>query len=135
MSKRIFTREQVEDLMNNPNISKCSDKAISYSKDFKIRAIKLYREGLTSKEIFKQAGFDLNVIGKDKPKWLMHAWNKTYKSKGEEGLKTEARGRDGGRPRKKYSTDTERIKWLEAENAYLKAENDFLAKLRAKRAE
>jgi transposase-like protein len=137
MSKRIFTREQIEQLLNNENVVSVS-KTIVYSKDFKIKAVKLYNEqGLTSKEIFGRAGFDLNVIGKEKPKSLMRDWNRIYKLKGEGGLKTETRGKGGGggRPKTNYQTDEEKIEYLEAQVAYLKAENSFLAKLRAKRAE
>lgn len=50
-------------------------------------------------------------------------------------MKVENRGRGGGRPKTKWLTDVDKIKWLEAENAYLKAENNFLAKLQAKKAE
>ncbi len=137
MSKRIFTREQVQQLLNNKNVVRVG-KTIAYNKDFKIRAVKLYEEqGLTSNEIFRQAGFDLNVIGKQKPKDCLMNWKKAYRLKGENGLKIETRGKSGGggRVKTKNLTDAEKIKWLEAENAYLKAENDFLAKLRAKRRE
>lgn len=136
MSKRIFTREQIKTLLDNPNVSKCSGKAIVYSKDFRIKAIKLYNEqGLGPQEIFRQAGFNLDIIGADKPKGCLKRWQKIYRTKGETGLKTESRGRNGGRPKTKYQTDQEKIKYLEAQVAYLKVENDFLAKLRAKRAE
>lgn len=137
MSKRIFTKEQIEQLSNNENVVRVG-KTIVYSKDFKIKAVKLYEErGLTSKEIFRQAGFDLDVIGKQKPKDCLMTWRKAYKLKGENGLKLETRGKskNGGRPKTKYTTEAEKIKYLEAQVAYLKAENDFLAKLRAKRAE
>lgn len=137
MSKRIFTSEQIKELLSNENVVRVG-KTIVYNKDFKIEAVRLYNEqGLTSKEIFRQAGFDLDVIGKQKPKSLIRDWNKAYRLKGEVGLKVESRGKGkgGGRPRVKYSTDDEKIKYLEAQVAYLKAENDFLAKLRAKRAE
>jgi len=137
MSNVIFTKEQIDELLSNPNVAKCSDKAITYSKEFKIKAVQLYNEGLQPKEIFRQAGFNINVIGRRKPQWLMHSWNKLFRLKGEKGLKTESRGGGGGRGKlkTKYLSDREKIKWMEAEIAYLKAENDFLAKLRAKRAE
>jgi len=137
MSKRIFTREQVEELLNNENVVRVG-KTIVYNKDFKIKAVKLYEEhGLTSNEIFRQAGFDLNVIGKQKPKDCLMSWKRAYRLKGEDGLKIETRGKGGGggRFKTKNLSDSEKIKWLEAENAYLKAENDFLAKLRALRGE
>ena len=137
MSKRIFTREQIQQLLSNENVVRVG-KTIVYNKNFKIKAVKLYHEqGLTCNEIFKQAGFDLNIIGKQKPKECLRSWKRAYKLKGEDGLKLETRGKGGGGGRFKIKnlTDAEKIKWLEAENAYLKAENDFLAKLRAKRAE
>lgn len=136
MSKRIFTREQIKELLNNENVAHVG-KAIVYSKDFKVRAVELYEQGPMPQEIFRQAGFDLNVIGKQKPKSLMRDWNRIYRLKGAVGLRTEIRGRGngGGRPKTKYSNDADKIKYLEAQVAYLKAENDFLAKLRAKRAE
>lgn len=134
MSKRIFTKEQIEELLKNENVVRVG-KSIVYSKDFKVKAVELYEQGFRPQEIFRQAGFDLNVIDKRKPKSLMRDWNRIYRLKGEGGLKTETRGKNGGRPKTKNITDVEKIRYLEAENAYLKAENDFLAKLRAERAE
>lgn len=135
MSRIIFTEEQVEELLKNKNVVRCS-RAIVYSKDFKIRAVKLYNEqGLSPQGIFRQAGFDLNIIGRRKPKGLIRDWNKVYRMKGEAGLKIETRGRARGRPKTKNLTDTEKLKYLETQVAYLKAENAFLAKLRVKRAE
>ena len=135
MSKIRFTAEQVAELRTNENVTKCSDKAISYSKDFKIKAVKQYLdEGMSAKQIFKEAGFDLRIIGRDNPKSCLGDWRRIFKIKGQEGLMAETRGWSG-RPRVKELTGTKKIEWLEAKVAYLKAENDFLAKLRAKRVE
>jgi len=136
MSKRIFTKEQIQELLKNKNIKNCTEKSITYSERFKINAIKLYEQGLTSSEIFRKAGFDLNIIGRHQPKECLGRWRKLVRKKGVCGL-SEARGKhnQGGRPKTKDLSSVERIKWLEAEVAYLKAENDFLAKLRAKRKE
>lgn len=133
MSKK-FTEEQTKELLKNENIVRCK-RTIVYSKDFKINAVRLYEQGLNPQEIFRQSGFDLNIIGRRKPKSLIRDWNKVYKTKGIEGLKIETRGKatGGGRPKTKNLTDADKIKRLEAEVAYLKAENDFLAKLRAGR--
>ena len=140
MNKSKFSEEQIQALRSNSNVDKCSDKAITYSKEFKIKAIKQYNEeGKTASQIFREAGFDLNVIGKHIPKVCLKCWRQTFKFKGVNGLWVEQRGRSKGggkgRPRTRPEEVKERIKRLEAENAYLKAENDFLAKLRAKRAE
>lgn len=138
MSKRIFTKEQVEELLNNPNVTACREKTFSYSKEFKMYAVKRYEEeGLPASQIFREAGFNLETIGKDKPKQQMHAWRKIYKTKGDAGLSVETRGkaRGGGRPKTKGLTDADKIERMEATIAYLKAENAFLAKLRAARKE
>ena len=76
----------------------------------------------------------MEVIGSSTPKECLKSWNKVYKTRGLEGF-IESRGRAGGRTKTKNLSDTDRIKRLEIQIAYLKAENDFLAKLRAKRAE
>lgn len=136
MSKRRFTKEEIEILSKNENVSKCSEKAITYDGAFKIKAVKQYKDGKGSRDIFTEAGFDLRIIGKDNPKDHLKQWNKIVRIKGLDGLRKETRGRGGGRPKKpKDLTDADKIKRLEAENAYLKAENDFFIKLRAKRAE
>ena len=136
MSKRTFTRAQIDMMLKNTNVSHCSEQSVTSTKDFKLLAIKLYEQGFTSSDIFREAGFDLDVVGKDQPKECLLRWKKIVWTKGVEGL-SEQRGKNGrgGRPRTKGVTETDRIKRLEAEVAYLKAENDFLAKLRAKRAE
>lgn len=136
MNRGTFTQEQISEMLKNTNVAYCSDRSITYTKDFKLLAIKLYEQGLTSSEIFKKAGFDLNVIGRHQPKHCLSRWLKLFRIKGANGL-SDYRGKIGrsGRPKTKGVTEGDKIKRLEAEVAYLKAENDFLAKLRAKRAE
>jgi len=135
MSKRIFTEEQIKELSTNKNVVRCSERSITYSKSFKISVVKLYEQGLTSTEIFRQASFDLRVIGKKQPTRCLRRWNKSFRKRGAEGL-SETRGRNSsGRPKTKDLLEADKIKRLETEVAYLKEENDFLAKLRAKKAE
>lgn len=134
MGKRRFTADQIIELLENKNVAKCSNKSITYSKKFKLLSIKQYEEdGFSPRMIFKEAGFDLCLIGEDIPRGSLRRWRKIYTTKGLVGLNTEARGRshNGGRPKTRGLTNADRIKRLEIENAYLKAENDFLAKLRA----
>lgn len=140
MSKRIFTKEQIETLLQNQNVIGCSEKSIHYSTDFKVSAAQKYQEGMPSSEIFRQAGFNIAVIGRKTPKWRLGRWLKIFKQKGEKGLKTDGRGqsKSGGRPRSIAKViadlpDKEKVKRLEAEVAYLKEENRFLDKLRKKR--
>ncbi len=128
MSKRIFSREEQELLRSNQNVKSCSEKSITYTTQFKELAVKQYEAGLTSSEIFKAAGFDLNLIGKKQPKFCLRRWR-------EFGCDDKRGTHYGVRKKNERNTETDRLKWLEAEVKYLKAENAFLAQLRAKRAE
>jgi len=133
MNKRIFTKEQIETLLQNPNVAGCSSKSISYHKDFRISAVRKYYEGLPPSEIFKQAKFDIGIIGRNTPNACLRNWRNIFKDKGETGLKTDGRGRSKTRGRPKdlaNLTKEEKLKRLDAEVAYLKEENRFLAKLR-----
>ena len=132
MSKRIFTSEQIEALSNNPNVRRCSERSVTYDQVFLFKALKQYfEEGLSCGERFINAGIDPEVIGKRQPEHLVKAWRRIWQVNGSLSLvETRGKGRGGGRPRTKGITDAYTIKRLEAENAYLKAENAFLAKLR-----
>jgi transposase-like protein len=130
MANITYSAEQVKALSANPNVKKCSSKSITYSKDFKIRAVKAFYEGQSANAIFKLAGLDLAVIGKWKPRACLKAWRRIYKTHGEAGFARENRGRNGGRkPKDKQSADVE---YLQAKVAYLEAENNFLRNLKTK---
>lgn len=127
MSIRIYSDEQVKDLQANPNVAKCSNNSITYSKDFKIKAVKTNQEtGKGPNTIFLEAGFDLRVIGKRKPKSCLRLWKKIYQAKGEKGLATESRGR------KIKDQPLVDLEYLQAKVAYLEAENNFLRNLKTK---
>lgn len=132
MSKRIFAQEQIHELLKNPNVLRCSEKSITYHKDFKAVAVRGYQEGLPPSVIFAQAGFNLAIIGKDAAKWCLRRWRTTVKQKGEDGFAKETRGGPGRRENVgiRGMSDHEKLKYYQAQVAYLKAENAFLAKLR-----
>ncbi len=134
MSKRRLTENQIKDLLANSNVENCSDRSITYNKEFKVWAVnKYYKEGYSPRMIFEEAGFDVSIIGEDTPGFSLQRWRKEYQIRGIDSLKFERRGQGnlGGRPKTKELNDKDKIKRLEIENAYLKAENDFLVKLRA----
>ncbi len=112
-------------------------KQVKYSKEFKIQAVKQYEEGLTPQEIFKQYKINVSTTSKKNPGHCLSRWNKIYRERGEQGLMEENRGKHskgGGRSKKiTFKDEKEKIKYLELQVAYLKAENDFLVKLRAQK--
>lgn len=140
MSKRMFNEEQIQELTQNKHVLKCSPKAITYCPEFKLRAVKAYEEeGLPPQLIFAKHGFNLALIGNETPRHCLRDWRKIYQAQGKKGLLNDRRGTTkgdgGGRPRTKGLSDREKIEYLEAQVAYLKAEVDFLAKLRAAKKE
>lgn len=131
MSKLRYSEEQFKSLQANPNVKKCSDKSITYSPDFKLRAVKAWlEEGQSPNTIFKRAGLDPAVIGEWRPENCLRLWRKIYKAHGEMGFSSENRGKYGGRkPKDEQSKDVE---YLQAKIAYLEAENNFLRNLKTK---
>ena len=118
-----FTNEEIAKLKQNPCVFSCSSKVVNYTCEFKKRALELQDEGITTKEIWRRAGFD--------PKM----WKEGYFSctlRGFDGLSNPG-GVQFDRGPKRDRAD--QVKRLELQVKYLQVENDFLAKLRAKRAE
>lgn len=133
MSKRIFSEDQIKKVSANRNVVRCSQRSITCKEEFKKQAVRLHDEGLPPQEIFGRAGFNLAIIGRETPKACLKRWNKTVRKKGIMGLAECRGGRGGRKPKPKDASDTDKIKRLETENAYLKTENAFLAHLRAAR--
>lgn len=131
MGRIIYSEGQIKALRANPNVVKCSAKSITYSADFKIKAVQTYyKEGLGPNAIFQKAGFDLTVIGPHRAENCLKDWRRIYKAKGEAGLMHEQRGLNArGRKSKGNQSDNE---YLQAKVAYLEAENAFLKKLKTK---
>lgn len=135
MSKKRYCREQIEQLLSNKNVFSCTNKTLTFKKSFKLNAIKLHRHGLTMREIFNQAGIGIEIMNREEIKGCMKRWKKIIKAKGPEGLSNPKGWPKKNELRKKPLSAEDKIKRLEAEIAYLKEENDFLARIRVKRAE
>lgn len=127
----MFTQKQINKLSQNKNVLKCSSKSITYSREFKLTAIKKYYEkGYGPNMIFREAGFDLNILGKHRAKNSLGKWRKIYNNKGSTALMKENRGKTKWKKKKMPENNKDKIKYLETKIAYLEAENYFLAKLR-----
>lgn len=78
-----YSEDHLRQLRGNPNVKRCSSKSITYAPAFKQQAVKqYYEEGLSPRQIFLKAGFDLQVLGKYKPKDCLRLWKDIYKAKG-----------------------------------------------------
>ena len=126
MSIYRFTETEIEELRNNPNVKNVTEKAITYNKEFKEYFIREYSKGRHIREIYEEAGFDVDVLG-DRIKKSTYRWKQ--QSKRLEGLKDTRKG-GSGRPRTRHLTKDELIQRQKAEIAYLKQERDFLLELK-----
>ena len=59
-----FTQEQIDILLKNPNVESISSNTVRFTSEFKELALKKDKEGIPALQIFKDAGFDLNVFRK-----------------------------------------------------------------------
>lgn len=131
-ASKMFNENEIKQLEKNPNVENVTEKSITYSSTFKLAAVKAYKEGQTPMEIFLRAGFDMDTIGRKKPKQCLNRWRNSYNAQGEAGLLEEQRGKGspGRRPLGELSTE-EKLKRAEARIKLLEMENDFLKKLEA----
>ncbi len=127
-----FSKDDIAELKKNPCVFDCTEKSVYYTHEFKQRALQLQIEGVRTKEIWKRAGFDVHKWKDEYFRCTLRDWRKVVERYGVEGLTN-----PGGTPHDRGTDRTSKdvIKRLELQVKYLEAENDFLAKLRAKRAE
>lgn len=66
MSKLTFTPEQIQILKANPYVKNVSEKSITYSDEFKRYFVSESLGSKTAKQLFIEAGFDPEMIGKSR---------------------------------------------------------------------
>lgn len=59
-----FTAEQLKELTDSPHVAYVSSKTVSYTKAFKTMAWQRYCDGIDPIQIFKDAGFNTDMLGK-----------------------------------------------------------------------
>ena len=127
-----FSNEEIALLKQNPNVFSCTKNSINYTYEFKKHSLELHAQGVYAREIWRRAGFDVSKWRNDYCRGTLSDWKNIVKKRGIEGLlKVGGIQYDRG----PTNIDKDKIKRLELQVRYLQAENDFLAKLRAKRAE
>jgi len=133
MAGRLFSPEDRGKLLQNKSVLKASETTVTYSPDFKVRAVRVnIVEGKPPYLIFLEAGFDLDLIGPDTPSRCLRRWRKVFKQRGEQGLRDDQRGKGAtGRPLQRELTVEDKLRRAEARIKYLEKENEFLKKLDA----
>ncbi len=63
MSKKLFTNEEIEILSKNIYVKNVTNKGITYTDEFKHLFIVENESGKLPRQIFENAGFDVNILG------------------------------------------------------------------------
>ena len=87
MSRTTFTTEQLEAIRSNPYVLGATSKRITYTTAFKQKFVEEYRLGKNPREIFKEAGFDVNALGYKRIERASDRW-RTENNEGRLGTDT-----------------------------------------------
>lgn len=128
MTKKYLTPIQQKDLKQNPYVKEVSDKAITYTDEFKRLFIAQSETGKLPREIFEEVGFDVSVIGITRVRKAANRWRSAYKKHGISVLE-DTRKHGSGRLRERELSIEEKYARLEVKMRLLEAENELLKKI------
>lgn len=126
MSKLRFCKEDIEKLKDNPYISNISEKAITYTDEFKEKFVELYNKGKMPTEIFRLCEIPPEIIGRKRIDMLSYRLKKKVEY-GEELI--DKRKEFSGRPKSKELTKDEEIQRLKHKIQYQEQQIEFLKKI------
>ena len=130
MTKQLLTQKQIEQLQKNPHVVKVSERTITYADAFKSQFIDEYLAGKTPRQIFREYGFDVEILGRKRIEQASSRWRKAYEKNGLIGL-TDTRKTSSGRPLKRELTMAEILERQAARIELLEGQVDMLKKLEA----
>lgn len=129
MGKKYFTPEQVEQLRQNKYVKNVSEKAITYTEEFREVFLLEYNTGKLPSQILTEMGFDCKVLGRKRIQAISERVRK--QSIRPEGFKdTRVDNPNMGRPSTRELSQEEIIAKQKAEIELLKAKVEFLLELK-----
>jgi putative transposase len=128
MSKTTFSDKEIKILQKNPNVLRVSSLAITYSDDFKNKFMNEYLIGKLPRQIFKENGFDIDIIGMKRIETSASRWKRAYEKNGLIGL-SDTRKTESGRPLKRELSQAEIIERQDARIKLLEGQVELLKKL------
>lgn len=128
MSKKIFSSEEIKKSSINKYVKNITEKGITYTNEFKLHFIAEYEIGKTPRQIFEDAGFDIDIVGIERVKSSSRRWRKSYSDKGVLGL-DDTRTLNSCRTLNRELTLEEILAKKDTEIEYLKAELELVKKL------
>lgn len=130
-----FSSEELVDLRKHPCVFSCTSKSINYTYEFKKHALEEYEKGVRPKDIWKQADFNTNKWKDHYFRLTIRDWKRIVRRGDLSSLNNQGGVQNDDGMTRSLKSEKDKIKRLELHIRYLQAENAFLAKLRAKRAE
>ena len=76
----MLTQEEMSRLSTNPYVANVTENRITYTEDFKLLFLKEYYEGKKPMRIFKDAGFDVDLIGSKRIERCSARWREANAS-------------------------------------------------------
>ena len=128
MQTRIpMSKEDVQKLQEHPYVLKATEWTVSFTPAFKKMAYEDYYGGKSMRQIFIDAGFDIEMLG---DKRIENFRNKLLaKSKINSDFEDLRKNNCRKEAQSTAAQMAKRIRELEHRNAYLEQENDFLKKI------
>ena len=127
MKRYPMSQSFVQELQAHPCVAQATPWSVTFTAEFKQKAYDAYCSGTPMREVFSQAGLDVQKLGaKRLENFRNHLMAKSTDSAGfadkrkEKSLQT---------PPSTEAQMLKRIRELEHRNAYLEQENDFLKKI------
>ena len=131
MSRKQFTREQIEILRQNPYVYSVTGSRLTLTKEFKEIFMTSYKAGELPRTILEDHGFDIRILGERRIWSISQHIREEYKKYGEFHEGYGPRSYCGLAPADQNQPISEKdeLKQLRHEVDYLKQEIEFLKKI------
>lgn len=126
MGVNYFTKEQIEELRDNPYIRNISEKAITYSEEFHEEFYFRYSNGERPSDILLEMGINPRALGERRVSNIVQR----CKAMANRGSFEDTRKNSSGRPRLKERTMEEELEYLRHQVEYQKQEIEALKKIK-----
>ena len=127
MKRYPLPKEYVKELNENIYVERATEWTVSFTAEFKQLAYDEYYRGKSMREIFTEAGFDVEKLGEKRiQNFRSHLMDK---ADDERGFADKRKEKSIQAPPSSEAQMMKRIRELEHRNAYLEQENDFLKKI------
>lgn len=126
MGKNYFSEEQIKALEKNPYVERTSEKAITYSEEFKKKYYEELQNGKSPSTIFRECGFDTKVLGRERVK---NFTKRIKKQAGRVEQFQDMRSENTGRPRIKERSMEEELEYLKHKIEFQNQQIEALKKI------